>query len=49
MYPDVHEANVHMLRGAATMRRCEQLQGDTRLKSTVDPAAFARYKPEPLH
>merc|ERR1740138_1690860 len=48
VYPDVHEANVHMLRGAAIMRRCEQLQGDPRLKSIVDPAAFARYKPEPL-
>ena len=47
-YPDVHEANVHMLRGAAIMRRCEQLKGDPRLKSIVDPAALARYKPEPL-
>ena len=48
MYPDVHEANANVLRGAAIMRRCEQLMADPRLKSIVDPAALARYKPEPL-
>ena len=49
VYPDVHEANANVLRGAAIIRRGQQVKSDPELSAACDAAVvLARYTPAPF-
>ena len=46
---DVHEANANVLRGAAIIRRAQQVKSDPELSAACDAAVvLARYTPAPF-
>jgi len=47
-YPDVYEANLHILHGAQLLRRCAQLKAHPSARSSIDASIFAPYRPKPL-
>ena len=46
VYHDVYEGNLQILRGAALLRRQEQIASDPAMLEAVAPAAMAVYRPE---